>query len=95
MNSDFLNFISKFLNLSKNFFLTNSFKKKFAKIYKKVAPILSPKTTIITPNHLPKINPPNKATGAPKPRNGNTHKIIKIKKNKDNINRLVFFNFEK
>jgi len=37
-------------------------------------------TTIIVPNHLPKINPPNSAIGEPKPKNGKTHNIVKIKK---------------
>ncbi len=57
-----------------------SFKKKLLKIYKNVAPILNPKTTINVPNHLPKIKPPNKATGNPKPKKGNTQKIVNNKK---------------
>ena len=94
-NSDFLNLTSKLWNLFKNFSLTKSFKKKFPKIYKNVAPMLKPKTTIITPTHFPRIKPANKATGDPKPKKGNTHKITKNKKNKDNKNILVFFRFEK
>ncbi len=57
--------------------------------------MLNPKTTINTPNHLPKIKPPNKATGDPKPKKGNTHKIVNNKKDKDNKNKLDFFIFEK
>ena len=49
-------------------------------MYKKVAPILRPSTTAIVPIHFPKIKPPIKATGEPKPKNGNTHKIVKSKK---------------
>ena len=56
---------------------------QFAIIYKKVAPILNPKTIIAVPNHFPKINPPNKAIGAPNPKKGNTHKITKKRKDKD------------
>ena len=94
-NSDFLNFCSRFTNLFKNFSLTKSFKKKFPKIYKNVAPILNPKTTIVKPNHLPKIKPPSKAMGDPKPKKGNTHKIVNSKKDKDNNNKFDFFIFEK
>ena len=95
INSDFLNLSSKFWNLFKNFSLTKSFKKKFPKIYKNVAPMLKPSTTVIVPTHLPSIKPANKDTGDPKPKKGNTHKIVKSKKNKDNINILVFLSFEK
>ena len=42
--------------------------------------MLKPNTTRIVPNHFPKINPPIKAIGDPNPKNGNTHKIVKIKK---------------
>ena len=94
-NSDFLNLISKFWNLFKNFSLTKSFKKKFPKIYKNVAPILKPNTVTIDPNHLPRIKPANKATGDPKPKKGNTHKIVKNRKNRDNKNIFVFLTFEK
>ena len=48
-------------------------------------------TTIIVPNHLPKINPPNSAIGEPKPKNGKTHNIVKIKKIEDIKNKLEFF----
>ena len=57
--------------------------------------MLRPRTTTSDPSHLPKINPPNKAIGEPKPKKGNTHKIVNIKKLKDNKKRLVFFMFEK
>ena len=79
-NSDFLNLSSKFWNLFKNFSLTKSFKKKFPKIYKNVAPMLKPSTTVIEPTHLPSIKPANKDTGDPKPKKGNTHNIVKSKK---------------
>ena len=52
-------------------------------------------TTIIVPNHLPKINPPSSAIGEPKPKNGKTHNIVKIKKIMDIKNKLEFFNFKK
>ena len=39
------------------------------------------------------MNPPSKATGDPKPKKGNTHKIVNNKKNKDNKNKLDFFNY--
>ena len=47
--------------------------------YKNVAPIDKAIATIKVPIHLPKINPPNKAIGVPKPKS-NTQKIVKIKK---------------
>ena len=43
-------------------------------MYNNVAPIDKPKTTKIVPIHLPKINPPNKKIGLPKPKS-KTHKI--------------------
>ena len=46
-------------------------------------------TTIIVPNHLPKINPPNSAIGEPKPKNGKTHNIVKIKKIMDIKNKII------
>ena len=52
-------------------------------------------TTIIVPSHLPKINPPSNAIGEPKPKNGKTHNIVKIKKIMDIKNKLEFFNFRK
>ena len=52
-------------------------------------------TTIIVPNHLPKINPPNSAIGEPKPKNGKTHNIVKIKKNRDNKNMFFGQNIDK
>ena len=64
-------------------------------MYKNEAPILKPKTTMIKPNHLPKMNPPSNATGDPKPKKGNTHKIVNSKKDKDNNNKFDFFIFEK
>jgi hypothetical protein len=64
-------------------------------MYKKVAPILRPSTTAIVPIHFPKIKPPIKATGEPKPKNGNTHKIVKSKKIKKIRIKLEFFNSKK
>jgi hypothetical protein len=75
--------------------LINSFKKKFPKIYKKVAPILRPSTTTIVPIHFPKIKPPISATGDPRPKKGNTHKIVKTKKIKNIKSKLEFFNSKK
>ena len=59
-------------------------------IYKKVAPVLKPKTTTKVPIHFPKINPPSSATGDQNPKNGNTHNIVKNKKIIDNKNKLEF-----
>ena len=60
-------------------------------MYKKVAPILNPRTTIKVPNHFPKINPPSKATGDPNPKNGNTHNIVNNKKIIDIKKKFEFF----
>ena len=60
-----------------------------------VAPILKPKTTTIVPIHFPEIKPPRRAIGDPNPKNGNTHKIVKIKKIVDIKNKLEFLNSEK
>ena len=46
-------------------------------------------TTIIVPSHLPKINPPSSAIGEPKPKNGKTHNIVKIKKIMDIKNKII------
>ena len=54
--------------------------------------MLNPSTTTMVPIHFPKINPPIKAIGDPKPKRGNTHKIVKPKKIKNIRNRLDFFN---
>ncbi len=94
MNSDFLNFSSKFLNLSKNFSLTKSRRKKFAKAYNNVAPRDKLNVTIKTPNHLPKINPANSATGDPNPA-ANTQMMVNIINVIDKKNKFVFFNSEK
>ena len=79
-NSDFLNFISSFWYLFKNLSLIISFKKKLPNIYKKVAPILKPVTTTNVPIQGPKRKPPIRAMGEPKPKKGNTHNIVNIKK---------------
>ena len=57
--------------------------------------MLHPNTTRIVPNHFPKINPPIKAIGDPNPKNGNTHKIVKIKKIVDIKNKLEFLSSKK
>ena len=67
MNSDFLNFSSKFPYLLKNFSFIKSFKKKFEKRYSNEAPTDKPTTTRNVPIHLPNINPPKIAIGDPKP----------------------------
>ena len=64
-------------------------------MYKKVAPILNPKTTTIVPIHGPKRKPPRRAMGEPKPKKGNTHNIENIKKNMNSNKRLEFFNSKK
>ena len=64
-------------------------------MYKKVAPILKPITTTIVPIHFYKIKPLIKATGDPKPKNGNTHKIVKTKKIKKMKIKLEFLNSNK
>ena len=76
INSEFLNLISRFLNLLRNFSLIISFKKKFPNAYNMVAPILKPNTTTIVPIHFPKIKPPKSAIGDPNPKKGNTHNIV-------------------
>ena len=57
--------------------------------------MLKPNTTRIVPNHFPKINPPIRAIGDPNPKNGNTHKIVKIKKIVDIKNKLEFLSSKK
>ena len=59
-----------------------SLRKQFAKIYKKVDPNVKPRTTIKVPKNLPKINPPIKAMGEPKPAK-KTQIIIEIKNRKE------------
>ena len=57
--------------------------------------MLNPRITTKVPNHLPSMKPANKAIGDPNPKNGKTHKIVKIKKNKDNKNMFFVFISEK
>ena len=57
--------------------------------------MLKANTTRIVPNHFPKINPPIKAIGDPIPKNGNTHKIVKIRKIVDIKNKLEFLSSKK
>ncbi len=71
------------------------FKKKFPKIYKKVAPILKPKTTTIVPIHFPNIKPPIKATGDPNPKKGKTQRIVNAKKTIEIKNKLDFLSSKK
>ena len=49
-----------------------------------MAPVLKPKITAIVPIHGPNRKPPSNAIGEPNPKNGKTHNIVKIKKNKNN-----------
>ena len=64
-------------------------------MYKKVAPMLKPKTTIKVPIHFPKINPPKIATGEPKPKSGKTHKIVNNKKIDDIRSKFEFLRLKK
>ena len=41
------------------------------------------------------MKPANNATGDPNPKNGKTHNIVNIKKNRDNKNMFFVFIFEK
>ena len=59
-------------------------------MYKKVAPILNPKTTTSVPIHFPNMKPPIKATGDPNPKSGNTHKIVNNKKIDDTKSKFEF-----
>ena len=52
-------------------------------------------TTSAVPRTLPKRKPPRSAIGEPKPKSGNTHKIVNNKKKIDNKKRLEFFNSKK
>ena len=79
VNSFSLNFSVRLENLDENFFLIISLKKKFAVVYKRVAPMHNPNTISTVPIHLPKINPPINATGVPKPKR-KTHKTVMKKK---------------
>ena len=64
-------------------------------MYSKVDPVVIPIKTTIVPIHFPKIKPPIKAIGEPKPKKGNTHKIVKIKKIVDVKNKFEFLSFKK
>ena len=64
-------------------------------MYKKVAPILKPKTTTMVPNHFPKIKPPRRAIGDANPKNGNTHNIVEIRKIVKTKNKLEFLSSKK
>ena len=64
-------------------------------MYKKDAPTLKPITAISEPTHFPRMKPANKQTGDPNPKNGKTHNIVKIKKNRDNKNMFFVFISEK
>ena len=64
-------------------------------MYKKDAPILKPIITTSEPTHFPRMKPANKQTGDPNPKNGKTHNIVNIKKNRDNKNMFFVFIFEK
>ena len=55
--------------------------------------MLNPRITTKVPNHLPSMKPANKAIGDPNPKNGKTHKIVKLK-NKDNKNIFLFLSLK-
>ena len=57
--------------------------------------MLRPRTTTKVPIHFPKINPPKRQIGDPKPKKGNTHNIVKIKKNKKTKNKFEFLSSSK
>ena len=57
--------------------------------------MLKPKTTVIVPTHFPKMKPPKRAIGVPKPKKGNTHNIVENKKIKDTKIKLEFLNLRK
>ena len=63
-------------------------------MYNNVAPTDMPRTTYNVPSHFPKINPPNKETGMPKPA-ANTHNIVPMKNTHEIKIRLVFFKLKK
>ena len=72
------------MNFFSNFSLISSLKKNLANKYNNVAPVVKANRTISVPIHLPKIKPPIKATGLPKPKRStqqtvNTKKIKAIK----------------
>ena len=73
-----------------SFSLIKSLKKKFAKIYKHVAPLVKPNTTKNVPIHFPKINPPIKNIGAPKPKR-KTQIIVNRKNINEAINTFVSY----
>ena len=84
-----MNLALKFSNLFENFSLTKSFKKKFAKVYRKDAPILKPITTTSEPIHFPKMKPERSNIGDPNPKS-KTQIIVKIKKDKLTKKKLLF-----
>ena len=86
INSFFLNLSLRLLKRLENFALIISLKKKLAKIYKRVAPVDRPRTTIIVPNHFPKIKPPTKNIGEPNP-SRRTQTIVQKKNIK--LNRII------
>ena len=64
-------------------------------MYKKVAPILKPRTTTIVPTHFPKIKPPIREMGDANPKNGNTHIIEKTKNIVKTKNKFEFLSSKK
>ena len=64
-------------------------------MYKKVAPILKPRTTTNVPIHFPNIKPPIKATGDPNPKKGKTQRIVNAKKIIKTKNKLDFLSSKK
>ena len=58
-------------------------------MYSKVDPVVIPIKTTIVPTHFPKIKPPIKNKGEPKP-SKRTH-IIEISKNTDTEKKILIF----
>ena len=79
--SFFLKLLLNFENLGAKYFSIKSLKKRFANIYKSVAPIVVDKTAIIIPHHYPNTKPANNNKGVAKPKN-NVQTIENIKKEK-------------
>ena len=63
-------------------------------MYRKVAPIDKPKTTINDPIHLPNIKPPKIAIGAPNPA-AKTQIIVNKRNSVANKNKFEFLNSKK
>ena len=73
-----------------NFFSIKSLKKVFARRYSKNPPSVFPNININVPNHLPKIKPPTKKIGDPKPKS-KTQIIVPRKNKRLDKNILLLF----